>query len=77
VHFDRRLLMKIVTVHGNIHRSARDRFVPNFADSIGQATCEVNSAPLDADDDDFLVGFVAFSDLGGHALNGALDDSGG
>ena len=76
VDFDSGLLVKVVAVHGDIHNAAGNLFVPDFADAIGQAAGEVDTAALDADDDDFLVGFVAFGDFGGHAFDGALNDGG-
>ena len=76
VDFDSGLLVEVVAMHGNVHDAAGDLFVPNFTDAIGEEAGKVDAAALDADDDDFLVGFVAFGDFGGHAFDGALNGGG-
>jgi hypothetical protein len=77
VNLNRGLLVQIIPVHGNVDDAARDLFCPNVTESFGQSTREVYPATLDADDDDFLVSFIPFGNFSGHALNRALNDSGG
>jgi hypothetical protein len=77
VNFNSGLFVQIVAVHRYVEHSAGDRLRPDFAEAIGQAAGEVDAAALNADNDDFLVSFIALGDFGGHAFDGAMDDGGG
>jgi hypothetical protein len=71
------LLMKVIAVHGNVDYAAGNLFGPDIAEAFGEAASEVDAAALDADDDDFLVGFVALGDFGGHAFDHSVNDARG
>src|SRR5581483_7208391 len=76
MHGGAQATVEIVPVHADIEAAGGDGMRPNTGQQRAQAPGESHATALNADEDDFGAGVVAFGDLMGDAHEGALNGGG-